>query len=98
MGGPIVGSGIRFYSRMGDRCSGLACVDCVRRANGEAQELGAGAVFPARVESHCCCDSLRNESEVSGRLPRVGALVGPEVDKRTKNQRTGKDILSKEQS
>ena len=81
MGGPDVGSGIRFYSRLGDRRSGLAGVDFVRRANGEAKELGAGAVFPARVESHCYCDSLRNESEISGRLPRVGALVASEVDK-----------------
>ncbi|PYS16914.1 MAG: hypothetical protein DMG17_11245 [Acidobacteria bacterium] len=52
MGGSNAGSSIRIYSRMGDWRRGLAGVNGVRRANGEVEELGAGTVFPARVQSY----------------------------------------------
>src|SRR5436309_12164487 len=58
MGGSNAGSSIRIYSRMGDWRRGLAGVNGVRRANGEVEELGAGTVFPARVQSYRRHDSL----------------------------------------
>src|SRR5262249_2984198 len=85
MGGSNARSGVRFHSWLGDGRSGLAGVDFVRRANGEAKELGAGTLFPARVASHRSYDFLRSKSEVSGRLPSARTRVAPEVDTKQKS-------------
>ena len=82
MGRPAAGRGIRIYSRMDDLCGNPAGIDRLRDPNREAKELGAGALFPARVESHRCNDSIRDESEISSRLPCVGALVAAVVKSR----------------
>ena len=57
-------------------------IDRLRDSNGEVKELGAGALFPARVESHRNSDSIRNKSKISCRLPRNGALVAAAVETR----------------
>src|SRR5215471_4922889 len=75
MGRSFVGGSVRFYSRMVDWCCDPAGGNSLRGSNGEIEELGAGAIFPARVESHCHDDSLRNESEVSCRLPLARAVM-----------------------
>ncbi|PYS39001.1 MAG: hypothetical protein DMG14_15535 [Acidobacteria bacterium] len=78
---------------MDDLCGNPAGIDRLRDPNREAKELRAGALFPARVESHRCNDSIRDESEISSRLPCVGALVAAVVNSRPLRNTVVKDKL-----
>src|SRR5215510_8625978 len=82
MGRSIAWCGVRLHTRMDDLCGRPPGIDRLRDSNGEVEELGAGALFPARVESHRSNDSIRNKSEISCRLPRDGALVAAAVETR----------------